>query len=923
MLPSSLVARKGVDPAGSRRPSRLPGRGALLSSQAFAVRSRSRRRTRGTGTPVADFRYLVNADNTGIPADPDPLQHPGFKPMASSSPTVALGDETNPVADLEPGRYLVSISAPGYKFWGQHITVEAGTPQTVAVELLPTPLPLGKLQVSVFQDNRSVNAAPDIPEIAGNPESGLAGFRIVLEDNVGEVSVDYYNNPLCTRYFKDADGNFIDQNGDGEIPDPIPGTGGDCLTDAEGSVTIEQLPPDRYHILAIPPDGSGWIQTSTFEGKPDIDWGRITEGDDGFGAIGERLVEPLTLPTAFWFGFVKQCAFGDPGDACPSNDVAGDKTITGRARTWVGWPPFDNLIFSQPVNRPWVALTNLGGSAFGDEVQVFTGRGNPDGTFTIPDVPAGSYQVAIWDNPLDYIIRFLTVNVAPGDTTVDLGDVGVARWFGWVSGSVFEDTGLNAAGEAIPGAAADNGIRDCAPADPTNCELGIPQSDLDIRYRDGSVKSATFTNPQGNYAFNEEVSKLFKFGILEVGFGRYARTGHSYYNELRVNHPDGDHDGDGTPNGTDPDLAAPIVVPQDLGGGLLLNQLTMESHRSVVDFGKREYAPDNPVSPEYDGENGGIAGIVFHGTTRNELDARLQANEDYEPGIGGVTMRLWGLGADLEANTADDVLLNELITDEWSHPRSDHPDLPQSCDVRNAEGALAGSLPTFPVSDPDVSPNCTEVGLLSNETKAGAFDGGFQFESSCDTGGILAGGDEDGDGIPNDEDQDLFFSDSWVCTNVLAPNDYVVQAVVPEHFQNVKEEDINVNDGADFVPALPPVPSPVTCTSWTSPMCRRTARTRSSTRRSPRARSTTRTAVARSRDRRSRSATRSWSRSRISRIQRRISSSSRRTEWSCRGASSASSATTSTSKWIRATSGTERRAACRTSRSAFVTSPAG
>ena len=92
---------------------------------------------------------------------------------------------------------------------------------------------------------------------------------------------------------------------------------------------------------------------------------------------------------------------------------------------------------------------------------------------------------------------------------------------------------------------------------------------------------------------------------------------------------------------------------------------------------------------------------------------------------------------------------------------------------------LAGTTPAFPASDPDVSPNCTEVGLLSNETKAGAFDGGFQFESSCETGGILAGGDVDGDGIPNDEDPDLFFSDSWVCTEVLAPGDYVVQAVDP------------------------------------------------------------------------------------------------------------------------------------------------
>ena len=103
--------------------------------------------------------------------------------------------------------------------------------------------------------------------------------------------------------------------------------------------------------------------------------------------------------------------------------------------------------------------------------------------------------------------------------------------------------------------------------------------------------------------------------------------------------------------------AAVAHDPQDLGGGLLLNQKTDESHRSEVDFGKLEYPADDLDTPfdkddistwgaNYEGGNGGITGIAFNAITRNELDARLQAVEDYEAGIPDVLMRLWGLGVD-------------------------------------------------------------------------------------------------------------------------------------------------------------------------------------------------------------------------------------------------------------------------------------
>ena len=120
--------------------------------------------------------------------------------------------------------------------------------------------------------------------------------------------------------------------------------------------------------------------------------------------------------------------------------------------------------------------------------------------------------MAIWDDPLDYIMAFYTVTVSADAPTVDMGNIGIFRWFAWLSGFVFND-------------ANENGIKDAG-------ETGIGNMDLDVRFRDGSVDKATFTNSiPGSYEFPEVRSPLGKFQIAEVGFPRLARTGKSVHNE--------------------------------------------------------------------------------------------------------------------------------------------------------------------------------------------------------------------------------------------------------------------------------------------------------------------------------------------------------------------------------------------------------
>ena len=472
----------------------------------------------------------------------------------------------------------------------------------------------------------------------------------------------------------------------------------------------------------------------------------LMEGDDGFGARREALIE--TPRTAFWFGFVKELAIDGPGTG----------SISGNARTWLGWPPFDTLTFGDPIADPaqgFVALSN-GGAAIdggpGSEEQVYTAPIGPEGDFTIDGVAPGTYTLALWDFDLDWIIRFTTVTVGPGEN-VDLNTVdingesgfGVARWFGWLSGAVFQDDGLDADGNPV--GIPEDGVRQ-------DGEQGIPGVDLDIRWRDGSIFQATFTDGDGNYEYPEQIGKLGKFEVAEVGFGRFKRTGASLHDE---------HDPPGVFN----------PLPGDLGGDLLFAQRTLESHRTELNFGKVPYAGD---------ENGGVSGVIQFATTRNELDPSLAGAEDYEPGIPGVTVQLYGLGPDGEPDPKslpeaerDDVLLYEVQSDDWLQPTD--------CDVRDGTGALYPA-PAF------VGTGCVEVPLIANETKDGRFDGGYAIEAQCPP-------NPDGSsGFPCAEDEE----------ETLPPGDYAVQVVPPPHHQIVKEEDQNTAQGDEIVPQVPPPP---------------------------------------------------------------------------------------------------------------------
>ena len=736
-----------------------------------------------SGDPLANFNYIINVDNTKLPSDPLALNSESF------SPIVAEGNQDRATVSLPDGRYVISARSLDHKMWGAYLTLPDDADDsgnlTVRVDLTEQsdahPLPLGKLNIFVFEDNAWTNGAPDAEEAApATGTGGLGGFQIGLEEQTGNaVTVDYNNNPLC---------------------------GGTCLTDPDGFMQINNLGPATYFADVQPPEhcnpdpnapdrtttGPGtWYQTTTIDGGLNL-MTPVEEGSDGSGAPGEQLWEPPDRRTAYFFGFV--CAPMGWPDTGPYSGGTGE--IVGQARNWVEWAPYTTGTYDTPVDNPFIALTDAA-----TDQTVFIGRGDENGNLDIQNVPAGTYNMSIWDEQLSYIMRFKPITVAAGQTvdandTADNGEqgVGVSRWFGWLEGDVYKDQ---------------NGNGKMDPGEPT-----IANTDMDQRWRDGSIKEGTFTDPSGHYVYpTAEGGALGRWVVNEQGFARFsAYPGPSVHDE---------HTGDVTPSCAvePPEVPANPCIPTDQGGGLLTNQLLLEGHRATVDWGKRDYPAGTP---------GQIVGITYFGTTRNEFDARFQAHEDYEPAVPDVTVYLETPGPDGAPNTADDVIVNKYVTDHWQQPSaSQDPQQPsgntftQNCNpIRDFNGADITSQFAS-----KIGPNCLEVPLTGLQTKDGAFDGGYAFADYCANGYDLAA--DDGTCTGGTDPVPLVAGD--YITHVVMPqaaNDdracnpentsgfkYVTDPVgnIPGGGQGclyriVREEDVNVDLGNHFAPQIPPPP---------------------------------------------------------------------------------------------------------------------
>ncbi len=93
-----------------------------------------------------------------------------------------------------PGKYLISVTADGFKIDGQHFTVTPGGTHAGDGRDEPDPAAADHPAATGLQRQRAGRRA----RTRSTPSRGCAGFTAHLTDVFGTVSTDYYGNALCT-----------------------------------------------------------------------------------------------------------------------------------------------------------------------------------------------------------------------------------------------------------------------------------------------------------------------------------------------------------------------------------------------------------------------------------------------------------------------------------------------------------------------------------------------------------------------------------------------------------------------------------------------------------------------------------------------------------------------------------------------------
>jgi hypothetical protein len=654
---------------------------------------------------VGAYRWLLEEDRGFHPENSPGFPNPsdrnvlGLNLHPSYMPVVSKGEATGDTEITVPDPtkyYFVSVlpKTPETYSLGG-ASVKPGQ-TAVTVNLNKLPLPTAQISVFVFEDTQLINGAPDLPQ-----ERGLEGFIVNIREAAGRYG---------------ANGELITQDAFGR---PL----GTIKTDANGLAIVKNLPPGKYGVTITPPLGEGWIQTSTIEGSPTIDaWVKAKE-PPYFAELG-------VFAHHGEFGFLK--AMKDV------SILSGGFTVSGKVvDSHLSRPP-DITAYSGPAfPEAWVGLNDAS-----------TGKGiyaqpcNADSTFVITDVPPGAYQLVIWDINLDIIIHTigLTVNAdgtcgAPGSvTSCALGDITVNDWFAHLQGTVFLDVNRN-------------GFKDAG-------EPGLQGRTVNLRFRDGSMYNSATTGPDGGYEF-AEIFPFFHWQVAEVDFANLQATGATVVVDGGgpVDTSNENFPGFGRLNPQQQTRVNPntgdLLSRTQRGPVLTQAFAAFAGQTSVIDWGKTSYLP---------GKNGGISGIVFYDTTRAENDPVTNFGEGWQPGIPGVTVRLY--------DSTGTLLLNETQTDSWDDS------IPRNC-------------PGDPADPYYRNGKCYDGMRNWNQVRPGVFDGGYAFDSYF-PGGMNSGNPEV-KGLPSGQ--------------------YVVEIVPPVGYEVVRSQDKNVDFGDNYRPsplALPP-----------------------------------------------------------------------------------------------------------------------
>ncbi len=776
-----------------------------------------------SGVAITDYRWTIQEDLT-FKVDPKGTPALGTRTLGTSfhkshMPLIASGcvgatscgdgqqvrgtlvnaQAATPISDavLDPNKhYYISIlpgdamdpvvsGADGHTMGGAMIDPQLATTHAwkpVSVALQSTPLEPAQLSIYIYEDNAPTNGQNDLNE------AGLGGFNIILFDPVGrsgdpagQQSYDAFNMPLSNSLLgrpgcpddrnRKTNGTGTSANGNmvGVVytcpNDPFEGTrrADPAKYALAGHALIKNITPARYDVIAHPAAsreaaGEVWWQTETLEGTP---------AQDAFTGIKEPVYFQEFGPP----GFHTTIGFVNPDHVkayARANRLTGTHKITGHITNQHMSRPSDVTLWDAGsydlLNSTTCQVALNSQSGTGPSFAI--AQCDADGNFTLNNIPAGTYELAVWDQWLDQIIQTQAVTV--GNANVALGNIPVFTWFTQHDQNMFMD--LN-----------HNGIYD-------DGEPGLANLLMTVRYRDGGISNQTLTDGNGN-GLLAELFPLFNWYVSEADTTRFKQTGVNSFvdtgGKVDTGGPGANLSSStyldcGTAPGLQPCTSNVVQTPGAYSYGIQ----GFISQRNVINWGRLPYAS---------GENGGIQGIVVYSTTRPFDDQRYNVQTLWEPLLPRVTVNLYRQET-LADGTRTLKLVDTTQTTSWD-------DWVNATDVNGKQvnmqcpgqlpGPAANALPPYNLTQVDPFTNytlgndqfrCYDGFHNWNQVQAAPYDGKYQFPSANCTGCV----NNPNAGQPGSS------------AKILPPGQYVVEAVTPPGYEVVKEEDKNIFMGDSF-----------------------------------------------------------------------------------------------------------------------------
>ncbi|WP_244617332.1 choice-of-anchor Q domain-containing protein [Sulfurimicrobium lacus] len=738
--------------------------------------------------------------------------------------SVLPGDGANPVVD----------GSDGHTMGGAQI---AAGQTAVNVFVQKTPLESAKIAVVVFEDDAPLNGEVDtgggIDVLAPN-EPGLGDFSLVLldqagtmGDSTGQITYDMFGMPVSNSLAGTIDPSTgldacpISKKTDGLVgmivTCPKYESDGTTLSPLAGHAIIANMYPGLYEVVATPgadriARGEEWLQTNTLDGTKAIE-AFIKAGEPAyfqeFGPGGYHVAVGFANPKIINDRKNVICA---AAGNCTGN-FYGMVTSTRMSRT-----PDQRVYSSGSYDAYSFAQCYVSLGAPDSDDFAFT-KCNPDGTFSFTGIPLGNLRVTVFDQWNDLLVDGLStpikaVSTGPGSSAGTPLEIPVTQWRTNLYGRVFLDQN----GDGVS----------------QESEPGLPLAPYNIRYRDGSYAGFNNTDLSGYAGFNE-VFPFLNWLVVDTDSARYKLSGvHVVY--------DTGGPVDGTTGGGSSTIANHMAntiesptahLPADLrvpgarycasadcpladpgfdpaagnpgssgrvdppwastqGWQGLLGQ------NSFIEFAMKPFAP---------GENGGIKGHVIYTSTRPFDDPALLLQLSWEPGIAKVKVNLYreDTGPD---GTKTLKLVDTTMTSSWDDFaqgfRSDgKPNMNCPGQETNSPFYFTMQGGTQALNPTTALPyegrfKCYDGWSMLNQVQPAPYNGMYKFPSVTARNPVT--------GKPTATNCTGCVANTFAAATdfdynapMLPQGKYVVEVIVPEGYELVKEEDKNILLGDAFI----------------------------------------------------------------------------------------------------------------------------